>query len=90
MSPGFRALFLTSLIPADIVWTRLQQSYFIHSLMHNYGSGQILFGTSSAILSRDLVYKFIRLAVDKVWRGNQWVVVKTCIDGKQRLTSIVL
>ncbi|KAG9225682.1 hypothetical protein CCMSSC00406_0007539 [Pleurotus cornucopiae] len=56
----------------DIVWTRSQQSYFIHSLMHNYGSGQILF------------------AVDKVWRGNQWVVVKTCIDGKQRLTSIVL
>ncbi|KAF9495509.1 hypothetical protein BDN71DRAFT_1495815 [Pleurotus eryngii] len=56
----------------DIVWTRSQQSYFIHSLMHNYGSGQILF------------------AVDKVLRGNQWVVVKTCIDGKQRLTSIIL
>ncbi len=79
---------LTPLV-SDVVWDEMQQCCLIDSVMNNFGINQILFCTSPPVACR-ILFIGLRLATDKENRDGHNVDVKTCIDGKQRLTAIFL
>lgn len=75
----------------DVVWPEPKQSGLIDSILRHYYLPPVIFGAYARI-----IYSLLNPNVDIIYPTSTAVAVnpddgsemKTCIDGKQRLTSI--
>ena len=83
----FSELMALGSVPA-VVWTTQKQESLIDSLYHNFYVPPIIFGEyESSLPNKRILTSFHKPATTTREDG---IEIRTCIDGKQRLTSMRL
>jgi hypothetical protein len=71
-------------VVTDVVWPETKQIGVIDSIFRNFYIPPVIFGTSILCMVPERAFTQ-KIAVNQFEDGSE---TKTCIDGKQRLTSI--